>query len=1104
MLPLAAALAVFSATCPISSMAADLGKANKAGGATSAEKNIPTLGGTTGAAAPVAFYHDPELSSTSGAGGGSSTTTTSGHQVDSSVSTPYTPSLEAARFAAAFTTPGSGQGSNQQHLHHTMFHSGGSSSASSSSKDLPQRILPPQDATSQGFYQGAMDAALAGHPVIKPQSFSFVEHMMRTGGFFNSHIPQSSTQMTINIQVHLDELPDRDQLKELLREQWVKKHARVRSVAHPQTGVFTMLPEFEPEGAVLDWDYHLKGPIHLDQNENEEENMTVTDFVSLLYQGRYDKTGKTRVRGGLKMKNNIFRDPRGNAARKDSGLSFSDLASQNAELDPWQPLWQVWMLRGKPGAAFSARIDLLEPKYKRVNILIFRVHHALADGLRIALAGSSGFVTQPDGSPADFGKFIEEQKQKFLAKMAGKKVDNDPETTRPEVSSSSCSAGGPEGHRARNKTCSMSSFKLLNALTMDLRKLPGRLLNFAGSLGALAQHMFFLPKQTLTTFSGRKTSTDHMCEGLTKRKFLYFPTLDLDIVKLVKNILSRPEDPARVYWEPEQEDLIGNGSRHSTAKTSNKGAAKAGLRLRRPLSPRQLAELEMNRTSGGRQGTSGAAGSSPATGSGNTNTIAPGEATPAASPQHNAGQGASGARPSNLQSRTTGLPRMVSRTVRALSRSPEFLKRFFGNLLRKTYNKIAAARKAPNVISVNDVLQSCLYGAIARYMLETRQDPAVGGNGEDDGTGSGDDGSGSDWTMSSGENQKKLVLQRMKEQAAGVKKPVNNDDQEDHFTVSPSALLLPSSSSSSTDKNVVVGGAATAALPNIKPGKTSFVQKCLARLKSCAVSRKKTVKLHSATFMGFPDMSTSVPKGQGESTSSQSVSSFVDKENKKQNQLYNDWVTCLGASIPVWNTKQHRLYTPLERLTLTKQSGDWYKSHAYPFVLRWLLRNALWMLGPFANRQVLSHCFSRHSLLLSNVPGYNDGPINLLGKRVQAIYVPMPQILNYAMILTYNQKVFVTMAVNEITVTKSDTILKHFRAEFTELVHAAWEKTEDEAEREKLAAFLLAEESSTFAAEGEDLHEGGESCEDERDTFSAAGLASQMMGRGVSEDYEKL
>eukprot|EP00392_Amoebophrya_sp_AT5.2_P007296 g7310.t1 len=760
-------------------------------------------------------------------------------------------------------------------------------------------------------------------------------------------------------QIHVDGLPDRDALAALLYEHWLKKHPRACSRVDPQ-GNFHVLNWWD-----VDWDYHLKGPYYLD------DTTTVADFASALYQGQFDESGKHRVcreRDEFRAvappatstsPSSMPRNFPSYELPKSPTQTAESFAAAYCELDRNQPPWQAWMLRGRPGTPFAAREDLLEKKYNKVNVLIFRVHHALADGLRIALAGSTGFVTNMDGTPADFGRFIEQQKIKVLIKQgylpadygkmpepeqseiveedaAGQEQEAvDAPTTQaaqeerrgtpaapPSTGVTTASGTKPTAAQVKAKAFSTALGVLVRQPAILLKYCLKGLclgLNALYSTAHLTRHMFLLPKQTENAFSGQN---DHMCEGLTERQFLYFPTLDLEMVKLVKNVLSRPRD--------------GRG-RCPRDGAGAEGVAEEELREGQRTEGTRKADVEME----------DAETQEPASSS--TETFAAAAAPPAPT--------GGGSAPDAEDELTAGMRSMnLGASTSASSSSPtatvaDYL-RFFYNFLMGTSSANASSGSAgakakgpPSPLyTVNDVLQSCLFGAVARYLDDVSSDPG------------------------------------------------------------------------------------------------------------------REVVLRSATFMGFPDMTIPPVKEPEQNRAGCGRNSpATSSSSTPTTPLYNDWITCLGSPMPLNQPKKpHRFFSPLERLALTKRDGDWYKRNLYPLVLRFLLRNVLWLLGERANREVLRQCFSRHTLLLSNVPGYNEGPIKLLGKSVLGIYVPMPQVTNYAMILTYDNKVFTTMAVNPRVTKKPDSLMSFFLDEFKALVvEAAHHPAIAEEEKDKLLQWLL-------------------------------------------------
>ncbi|CAD7943523.1 unnamed protein product [Amoebophrya sp. A25] len=910
----------------------------------------------------------------------------------------------------------------------------------------------------------AQQSAMRGEPTkeLKPlKKTNFAEDLMRYG-IFPPSVHQPSCTYTINVQAHLDSLPTRAEFQTALFSHWVKRFERPRSIL-TEDGNFMRLPL-----DALDWDYHLKGPIDLD------DSMTVDEYLDHLYQGyfppaasvnggqRQDQEGSSTTSsssGGViepapvkpLYRNNSFSfsrvsssgggghgavtipasSPRGGRAKLPGLVGVLDHESgqrisaphpgRMCDLDPSRPLWQAHMIRGKVSRDNPAPLSelLLEPKFKNANVIVFRVHHALADGLRVALAVNKGILSDAAGAPVDFGKFGNERVQAFLKKRAQR--------------------------------------GFVQRVTDGL--------GFAGSSvlssGALLKHMLGLPKQTLTSFTGRQDSAEHAEEGLTYRKFLYFPPLDLNAVKLVKTILSRTavvkegatstKSKSIAEMQDHQDLALPPGICRARQKEHQHAEAVEGKTV--PLPPKVLPDHDpssqnqqkersdeifsqprlddevedpdedISILAASQMGGCSSTSSSSAVGGGSSSSAcihkrSVGGGTgatlnddedssracqsPTTSTKYSfeiedaTTDKKKGDKPKQAskcsswlsdslivsklrvalaQLRRCGLPiclmwrkiaAVVSRNYfrgkRGLLSAPQsLLKRIKGLSLAEAPESEGANPKrdtSTTVVSVNDVLQSCLFGAIARYMEKTRKDPMM--------------------------------------------------QPHDSF-------LIPT--------------------PKIrKQEKKRFGRS--ARRRS-----NQRVTMHSAAFMGFPDM----VMRDGEND--------TDDDDHDPDCLHNDWVSLMGQRVPLWSETHQRPYSAIERLFAVKKDSDWYKRHAYPFLLRFLLRNVLWVLGLRGNQEVLKRAFSRHSLITSNVPGYNEGAAYLLGKKILGIYVPMPQVVNFAMIVSYNNAVFVTMSVNGQTVTRAETLKQHFLDEFQELVRVAMQKATP-AEQEQLVGYL--------------------------------------------------
>ena len=98
------------------------------------------------------------------------------------------------------------------------------------------------------------------------------------------------------------------------------------------------------------------------------------------------------------------------------------------------------------------------------------------------------------------------------------------------------------------------------------------------------------------------------------------------------------------------------------------------------------------------------------------------------------------------------------------------------------------------------------------------------------------------------------------------------------------------------------------------------------------------------------------------------------------------------------------------------------------FIQNYILAN----LPQFISRQIIFDIFSRHSLVMSNIPGPVDA-VYLGGKKLTSIQVIFPNLIHQCLLISYNGLIFMNKSVDPSVVTNKDLFIDCFFKELADL-----------------------------------------------------------------------
>jgi hypothetical protein len=124
--------------------------------------------------------------------------------------------------------------------------------------------------------------------------------------------------------------------------------------------------------------------------------------------------------------------------------------------------------------------------------------------------------------------------------------------------------------------------------------------------------------------------------------------------------------------------------------------------------------------------------------------------------------------------------------------------------------------------------------------------------------------------------------------------------------------------------------------------------------------------------------------------------------------------------------------TPKERLLTCQKTTNQLKTSPSALIQLWIQNNILSKVPAFLCRQIAFDCFSRHSIIFSNVPGPSY-PLTFCNETILGLQAIFPNLLNQSIIISYNEDVYFNLCVNPEIIDESDKLKEFYLEELIEL-----------------------------------------------------------------------
>ena len=148
-----------------------------------------------------------------------------------------------------------------------------------------------------------------------------------------------------------------------------------------------------------------------------------------------------------------------------------------------------------------------------------------------------------------------------------------------------------------------------------------------------------------------------------------------------------------------------------------------------------------------------------------------------------------------------------------------------------------------------------------------------------------------------------------------------------------------------------------------------------------------------------------------------------------ESEFMRNYFVMISVNLPIAPT------TVKERLIQCSKTM-WEMKNSMMIIVQSFIQNyVLANLPQFVTRQLVFDIFSRHSLVMSNVPG-PSAPVYLCGKKLNNIQVIFPNLIHQCLLISYNGLIFMNKSVDPNVVTNNDLFIDCF---FKELVDLAKE-----------------------------------------------------------------
>ncbi len=319
---------------------------------------------------------------------------------------------------------------------------------------------------------------------------TFMERLIFNTCLYPKFVPQRQYGMMINIELHLEGgLPSKNEMVSLLMRDGgvIDSFHRMRARATSR-GYWERIPE-----ADINWDYHIQGPYEV--SDAKASNYKKDNVLKKMEYGDEN----VQYVGGVR--------------RYIENLTQDNVVGDDFDIYSGQPLWQMHMISGDNDYDMikESGFEGSDEKKPKSHVLLFRLHHTIADGFRLALLGSKLFSDEKGEPLAVFNE---------MAQVKGKRKDT--------------YDGGDATQSVQSAKKKPGLFAKLQNMILKTSFIVSNLL-----ISALQVTMdcFFLTFQTANPYCKRTWISDGDA-GLQKRAFLYAPPIDLNAVKGVKNALS--------------------------------------------------------------------------------------------------------------------------------------------------------------------------------------------------------------------------------------------------------------------------------------------------------------------------------------------------------------------------------------------------------------------------------------------------------------------------------------------------------------------------------------------------------------------------------------